>query len=233
MDAALNRFQKDITLLKIYATILTLALLGLAAWHIADSRGKGAAGNILRARGLVIVDENGRDRILIGAPVPGSPQRIRTDFEKAKGAWGKRFPHFDWYKKLDHRTNGILILDEKGFDRIAIGDPTPDPNIGRRISPACGIQINDREGFERTGWGYFAGLGRVVLGLDSAKGTEAVVLVVREDDTAGLSVSSGENAIFLGSLPPQNDIPDLDKAFHGLLVRDRKVVHHKLGIPGN
>jgi hypothetical protein len=64
----------------------------------------------------------------------------------------------------------------------------------------------------------------------SAKGTEAVVLVVREDDTAGLSVSSGENSIFLGSLPSQKQIPDLDKAFNGLLIRDRKAIYHQLGI---
>lgn len=35
-----------------------------------------------------------------------------------------------------------------------LGDPVPDPNIGRRIGPATGLIINDLQGFERTGYGF-------------------------------------------------------------------------------
>jgi hypothetical protein len=116
---------------------------------------------------------------------------------------GERFPNLDWYKTIDNSTNGILILDEKGFDKIAIGDPTPDPNIGRRIAPAVGIQINDQEGFERTGWGYFPGKDRVVLGLDSRKGQEGVTLFVLENDTTGMNINAGGKELFPGERPTE------------------------------
>jgi len=212
MDPFLEKLRKNFKALAIYSGVLTVAVIALAAITIL-SLGPRNDG-VLRARGLVIVDDQGRDRILIGAPVPDSPDRIRTDIAKAESAWGKHYPRFDWYKNLDHRTNGLLILDEKGFDRIVVGDPTPDPNIGRRISPASGIQINDREGFERTGWGYFADLGRVVLGLDSAKGTEAVVLAVLEDGTSGISIGNETARIFLGNEPAQKDDPEFAGPWH-------------------
>lgn len=34
---------------------------------------------IIRARGLVIVDDKGRERILLGAPIPQAKNRVRTD----------------------------------------------------------------------------------------------------------------------------------------------------------
>lgn len=34
---------------------------------------------IIRAKGIIVEDENGRDRILIGSPVPFSKDRVRTD----------------------------------------------------------------------------------------------------------------------------------------------------------
>ncbi len=230
MDPAIEKLRKGFRFMAFYSAILTIAVIALATLMIL-SRGSGREG-VLRARGLVIVDDRGRDRILIGAPVPASADRVRTDMAKAESAWGKRYPRFDWYKGLDHGTNGLLILDEKGFDRVVVGDPTPDPSIGRRISPASGIQINDREGFERTGWGYFPDLGRVVLGLDSAKGTEAVVLVVREDDTAGVSIGSPQAQIFLGSQPAQKDDLEFASPWNGLIIREGKEIRHKAGFSG-
>ena len=86
--------------------------------------------------------------------------------------------------------HGMLVLDENGFDRLAIGDSTPDPNIGKRIGAGPGIDINDAAGFERTGYGLVTvdGKDRVVLGLDSKSGEEALSLMVREDGAAGLSI---------------------------------------------
>jgi hypothetical protein len=177
--------------------------------------------DVLRTRGLVVVDDQGRDRILIGAPLPQSASRVRTDFEKVKAAWGKRYPDMEWFKKLQHQTNGIVILDENGHDRIAIGDPAPDPNIGRRIAPSTGIAINDPDGFERAGWGYFPKLGRVVLGLDHPGG-EGLTLFLREDGAAGMRIEDekGERRAFLGHAAAGHF--GTPEAISGLLLLDGK-----------
>src|SRR3954468_15142978 len=53
---------------------------------------------ILRAQGLIIQDAQGRPRIVIGAPIPSVPERLRTD-----GA------------------TGLVLLDSAGHDRLALG----------------------------------------------------------------------------------------------------------------
>src|SRR4051812_49352041 len=140
------------------------------------------ADRILRARGLIIEDEAGHERILIGAPVPAAANRVRTNEARVRQLWGRRFPDTDrymgFYKDYRHSTNGILILDDQGFDRVALGDPVPDPNIGKRVGPSTGMVVNDEQGFERTGYGLITvdGKHRVVLGLDSAQGQEGLTL---------------------------------------------------------
>jgi hypothetical protein len=57
------------------------------------------APQVLRARGLIIVDEQGRDRIIMGAPVPDPPKV------------GKRV----------NPANGMIILDHNGYERWGVG----------------------------------------------------------------------------------------------------------------
>src|SRR5262249_31714797 len=61
--------------------------------------------------------------------------------------------------------------------------PTPDPNIGKRNAPSTGMVINDEQGFERAGFGLHNvnGQHRVVLGMDSNKGSEALSLAVLDE----------------------------------------------------
>jgi len=162
--------------------------------------------HVLRARGLVIVDAAGRERILIGAPIPDARHRVRTDSARAARAWASRFPdpaqYMRWYAGYRHSMHGMLVLDENGIDRLAVGDSTPDPNIGKRIGAGPGLIVNDAQGFERTGYGMLtvAGRDRVVLGLDGNDGQEAVVLSVQDGGHAGLSVrGAGGRSIFLGA----------------------------------
>ncbi len=211
----MSELRAEVRALRNYCVVLTVsvAVLFFVAFSLPGR-------DVIRTKGIVVTDPDGRDRILIGAPVPASGERIRSNLGKAKNAWGNRYPSFDWYKNLENGTNGMIILDERGFDRIAIGDPTPDPNIGRRISPSVGMVINDGEGFERSGWGFFPDKNRVVLGLDSPDGTEGVVLSVLEDRSTGMSVTGGANQIFLGSSPPQGILTEMTEPFNGLLIRD-------------
>ena len=126
-----------------------------------------------------------------------------------------------FYKKYDHRANGILILDEKGHDRIAIGSNTPDPNIGRRIAPASGISLNDENGFERSGYAILKvnGIDRVNLGMDTNRGTEGLVLTVDDDGTTGMSIRGQEQNIFLGKADTLNWYSRNEYPFNGLLIQ--------------
>ena len=54
---------------------------------------------IIKARGLILVDEQGRERIIMGTPVPDPPKV------------GKRVS----------AAHGMIILDERGYERFGLG----------------------------------------------------------------------------------------------------------------
>lgn len=54
---------------------------------------------VIKTRGLIIVDEQGRERIIMGSPVPDPPHL------------GKRISP----------GHGMIILDEKGYERFGLG----------------------------------------------------------------------------------------------------------------
>lgn len=66
------------------------------------------------------------------------------------------------------RTRGLIIVDEKGRDRIIMGAPVPDPpHIGKRIHPAHGMIILDDKGYERFGVGIMDNTGQMAMGFDA------------------------------------------------------------------
>lgn len=220
MNDEMPTLQKTVRWHQVYAVLSTLGLITLALavfqFHYGSDR-------ILLAKGLVLQDSEGRERILIGAPIPKARNRVRTDFSRAMKVWGNRLPkeYGEWYQSYRHDMNGVLILDEKGFDRVAVGDPVPDPNIGKRIAPSTGIVINDDQGFERTGYGLskVEGRNRVVLGLDSARGQEGVVLALFDEGPLGLTVQEGDRRIYLGISPHESTVTGEAEPFHGLVLR--------------
>src|SRR5262245_53139817 len=111
-----------------------LVILGVVAF-------KAAPPEVIRTKGIVIEDEQGRERILIGAPIPAAKNRARTDMEKVKKQWGSHFPpqYLEYYKNYRNDMNGLLVLDENGIDRVGIGHDYPDPNIGQRIGRGTGV----------------------------------------------------------------------------------------------
>jgi len=194
MQLEIIRLQKQIKRLEVCVALLGIAVLALTAtaFDAAESHNQ-----VLRARGLIIEDNEGRERILIGSPIPTAKNRVRTDLERVKGTWAKRFPssekYIETYKTYQNEMSGILLLDSNGFDRLALGDPVPDPNTGRRIAPSSGLVINDEEGFERTGYGLLnvQSRHRVVLGMDNAHGKEGLTLFLIDDGPIGLDVNDG------------------------------------------
>ena len=213
---------------RLFGTAVVLGGIALLGGFAPSTR------DVIRTRGIVIVDDRGRERILIGAPIPAAANRLRTNTARVERAWASRFPdpqqYMRWYAGYRHSMHGMLVLDENGQDRLAIGDSTPDPNIGKRIGTGPGMIINDAQGFERTGYGMLtvAGKDRVVLGLDGDDGEEAVVLSVHDGGQAGLSVrAGGRRSIFLGASPATPGL-GLKDSVAGLLLRRGDTVAHRL-----
>ena len=217
MSTNTAQLTRTIRWLQLYAALMTVALVALFV------RSGTATDGVIRTRGLIIEDETGRERILIGAPVPEAANRVRTDEARVREVWAPRFPdaYMGYYQNYVHETNGMLILSEDGFDRLVVGDPVPDPNIGRRIAPSTGMVINDAQGFERMGYGLkpMDGRYRVSLGLDTDRIEEGLVLILDDDGPRGILVGTLADGIFLGSAPEGHAWTGLEEEFQGLLIR--------------
>jgi predicted regulator of Ras-like GTPase activity (Roadblock/LC7/MglB family) len=146
--------------------VLGLVLVSMAVmaggWFFSRS-------DVIRTRGVVIVDAEGHDRILIGAPVPVSVDRKRKDAE----------------------TAGAVFLGPDGADRLIVGE-APGPMIkgksGTRIAAAVGLTLHDPKGNERGGIG-FLGNGRAVVALDRASGDAVGMMVDDATDFAGIAIA--------------------------------------------
>lgn len=162
--------------------------------------------NIIRAKGIIIEDEKGKDRILIGTPVPLSKDRVRTDTALVRKHWANKIlpknpnKYMEYYNNYYNATDGIVIMNENGFDRVLLGDKLADANTGKRMFEAAGISWNDKYGFELGGAGVNTtkeGKARGVIGLDDNNG-EAVHLISLEDGTKGLIIGGENGRLLIG-----------------------------------
>lgn len=183
---------------------------------------------IIRAKGIIIEDSLGRDRILIGAPIPFSKDRVRTDTALVRKHWSKNFGNGDqymkWYAGYRHSAEGIVIMNESGFDRVLLGDKLADPNIGKRMFEPAGMLWNDKEGWERGGAGVNTtedGQSRSVVGLDDKDG-EAVHLVALEDGTKGMIIGGENGRLMIGMSPKNGQWFQNKAAFTGVKFFDNK-----------
>ena len=222
-----SNLKKQFTQLKRINMLLIALLVLISGYLLIEKFSTSNQTDVLYAKGLVILDDEGNERILIGAPIPKSKDRIRDDLKKAQAVWGEELElnkEWDWFEDMSHDCFGMLILDEKGHDRLAIGSPTPDPNIGLRIGPATGIEINDENGYERSGYSYMPvnGGSRVVLGLDRPGSSEGATFSILEDGTTGLSVydNKSKSAMFLGNSEANTYMTPGKEKYFGLAVKD-------------
>lgn len=150
------KIYKKFTFLGFLLIIVAFITLGFT---ISDTSHKG---EIIKAKGIALLDDNGNERILIGAPIPESEDRLRSD-----------------------SAVGMIILNKKGIDRLVVGAPTANPQVKgevkKRIAESTGIAINSKEGNERGGFGIleYKGSERVVLGLDH-KNNEGLSLMLSD-----------------------------------------------------
>ena len=149
------------------------AVAALAALAIAAAP---RAPEVLRARGLVLEDERGQARLLLGAPLPAVDERLRKD-----------------------PASGLVLLDEAGHDRLQlglVGGPQMGGVVQTRLSPATGLAVCDATGDERCGFGVMEN-GRAVLGLDAPAGEGVMLFVAPDLDSNGLIVNthSGDQTV--------------------------------------
>ena len=89
---------------------------------------------LIRTKGIIIEDENGKDRILIGAPLPYSKDRVRTDTNLVKKYFASEInpkdpkKYMEWYKKYRQILNSDVIhmrrADGRDWDGILHANPS-------------------------------------------------------------------------------------------------------------
>ena len=207
--------------------VAAAAMLGVIALGIAALAERFANSRLLRTRGIVIEDAEGRDRILIGTPVPRSAARVRTDPARVEKEWAPRMggeAYMQAYREYDNEVGGILILNEQGFDKLMLADHTPDPNTGKRLFENSGLTWNDDQGFELGGLGCGKtedGKYRVILGMDDPQG-EAVHLFALEDGTKGLRIASSDMLLVAGRARAGNGVFGNSAEFGGLMIKNKE-----------
>ncbi len=218
-----------------YLIIIIAILIQVGSFTLSPSHASNesieSADKVIKTRGIIIVDDQGRERILLGAPIPAAKNRVRTDLARVKELWGKRFPakYLDWYKEYNHHVNGMLVLDQNGFDRLVVGDQVTDPNIGKRIGTQTGLIFNDEEGFERGSFGLIKVKDkyRVALGMDY-KGKEGATLSLHDDGPVGLNIRNNKTSNYFGFLPAKTFDNDAPEPFNGILMKEDKEIKYQI-----
>lgn len=160
------------------ACLLLLLVVGVCGFATVHANGADKHDSVLRVKGLVIEDDQGRPRILLGAPTPDVPGRKRTE-----------------------PVDGFVLLGPNGADRFVVSYPGYEPQVmgkvGKRMydAPSAGLMINDVDGNERIGLGTSDDGTRSVLGMDYS-----------DRDAVGLLVSPSYSGLAMFARSgPRND----------------------------
>jgi hypothetical protein len=133
----------------IYRTLLLLPFVGAGVLAMVGFKQLDGVQDLVKAKKFVVVDDDGKDRVIIGRP---------------GGELGKD-------------ASGVFVYDPNGKLRVSTASPQPDPpGLGQRREPASGLLIYDTTGGERGGFGTLND-GTVVCMLDG-KDHEAVGMAV-------------------------------------------------------
>lgn len=226
MQTEIVQLKKQINWLRYYVFISSAAFIVLL---FSAFNGPEKKFGIIRAKGIVIEDSAGRDRILIGSPVPFSKYRVRTDTNLVRKYWSKNFgknanQYMQWYKGYYNGAEGIVVMNETGFDRVLLGDKLADPNSGKRMFESAGVLWNDKEGWELGGAGVNTtkeGKSRAVIGVDDRDG-EAVHIIALEDGTKGLVIGGENGRLLIGMSKKEGEWFQNKDFFTGIKYFDAK-----------
>lgn len=218
------------------AILLAQSVLFFGIRSQADNDIVDNSSKVIKTRGIIVVDDQGRERVLIGAPIPQAKNRVFTDKTRAIAAWKDRMPesgnfYWDKFNELHKDAIGMLVLDENGFDRVAVGDQLPDPNTGKRIGKPTGITIHNEKGYERAGFGMMKVGDRtqVGLGMDDEHG-EALNLFSAKGFGVGIRINDSKNQLIFGTLEPGKMYNKSDQPFSGYMFRQGNEVKHQFNV---
>jgi hypothetical protein len=145
-----------------------LAAIGLVAIGLVVAGFAPGRPDVIEAHAIRIVDAAGKPRILIGAPPP------------AEGR-----------ERQDGQTASIVVLDDKGRDRLILGEE-PNPRLGGksypRVAGAYGLVLHDQTGSERGAMSWLDN-GRGVIALDRSGGDAVAMIVNEKSGFAGFTVN--------------------------------------------
>ncbi|WP_298152709.1 hypothetical protein [Flavobacterium sp.] len=169
MENQIKSLQKQIRQLRM--ALFSLAGILIVGLLVSFSSGKG---DIIRTKGIIVEDGDGKPFIMMGGPIPEDKQRDRKD-----------------------PMSGLVILDDKGIDRLYMGKDGKLQIGGQledRNSEGWSYVINDQVGDERGGFGFADSEDRIGLGLDygGKDGGEAIYLYA-SNDVAYLLLNSNTN----------------------------------------
>lgn len=220
-----KRYKNLKRLLGLFSGTLVMAILSLSFTQEDKF-------DLIRARGIIIEDEKGRDRILIGAPVPASGDRVRTDTASVRKYWASQFKdpaqYMNWYKTYKNTADGIVFLIAQGFDVVQVGDDLSDPNVGNRLFRFNGILWNNQSGWERGGAGVNTtadGKSRPAIGLDDDSG-EALHMISLEDGSKGIIIADENGSFRIGLAKKEGAVFQNKGSFAGIkyFYRNGKMV---------
>ena len=223
VEAAIRELRAQCRRARLLAAVAVVGVIAIGASALAA---RAADGRLLRTRGIVVEDDAGRDRILIGAPIPRSADRVRTDLARVEKEWAPGLggeAYMKAYREYDNEVGGILMLNEQGYDKVILADQSPDPNTGKRLVEISGLTWNNDRGFELGGVGCGRtreGKCRTMLGFDDSQG-EAVHLFVLEDGSKGLRIASKDMMLFVGRLTAGNELFGNEREFGGMMIKDQ------------
>ncbi len=169
IEARVRRMEARQFLLTAICAALIMALVLSIANRQQTTAKAAESQQVLRLKGLVIEDEQGRARILLGSPFPAVTDR----------------------KRQDATTSAMVFLDEQGHDRFALGEKMAPQIEGavpanyRSPGKGYGLTLFDPSGNERGEMGFLSSGNngnRAVVVLDRPQG-DAIGAIV--DDSTG------------------------------------------------
>jgi hypothetical protein len=191
MASRVKHLERKILYLTGLCALLVVATLLMAVSTFTQKVNAAEDAKVLRLKGLIIEDAQGRARILLGAPFPSVSDRLRQDVT----------------------GTAMVFLDEKGHDRFSLGEMMPASPGFHRIGSAYGLNIYDPEGNERGGMGFLSNgssVSRAAIVLDrpSLPSTSGDAWGAMVDDKTGFAgtgymyspeVGHGKDGLIIGT----------------------------------
>lgn len=151
-----NRIKSLGKTTKIQTLIIVIMAISMI-WLYQNPTSKYSNNGIIYTKGIVIEDENGKPRISMGFPIENK-NRLRKD-----------------------TLNGLVFMDEKGMDRIHLGQHGKlffGGKYHERLNDGWSLFFNDNKGEERSGYGFSDDDNSIGLGMDygGKYGGEAIYL---------------------------------------------------------